>query len=95
MKEIVFLQICPTEVIVTPKSTTVRMVSDFPGDKAFLEVAREVFHAGEMDDLSVVQFIDRHPGNLLYRPRRVLGWEAKWNKGGDVPAYPNPGWSEN
>jgi hypothetical protein len=91
-KEIV---LCPVEVIVTPKGTTVRMSSDFSGDEAFLDVARDLFHAEKMDDLSVVQVMDKHPGNLLHPPRVILYWEARWDKGVNAPDYPDPGWSKN
>lgn len=83
------------EMIVTPESTTVKMVSGFPGNEIFPEVAREVFTAGKMDDLSVVQTVDRHPGNFPHEPRIVVCWEAKWNKGVNAPAYPDSEPSNN
>lgn len=88
MKEIVVLEICPIEVIVTPKSTTARMISDFPGNENLGKVAREFFHAKKIDDLSVIPVMDRHPGNFPHRSQVVLYWEATWNKGVNAPVYP-------
>lgn len=89
------IELCPVRVRVTPESTTVGMSSDFSGDEAFLDVARDLFHAEKIDDLSVVPLMDKHPGNLIHPPRIILYWEARWNKGVNAPDYPDPGWSEN
>lgn len=87
----VVLKIYPTEFIVTSDSTIVRMISSFPGDEDFSQVAREVFHAGRMNSLSVVQAVNKHPGNFPQRPQKVLLLEAKWNNGENAPVYSNLG----
>ena len=95
MKEQIIFQIYPTEMTVTPKGTTVKMVSGFPGNEIFREVARDLFSVGKMDDLSAVQVMDRHPGNYPHEPRITVCWEAKWNKGVNAPAYAGPRPSNN
>ena len=88
MKEQIILPISPVEMVVTPRGTTVRMVSAFPGNELLPGIVRKIFTAKKMDDLTVVQAMDRHPGNIPHEPRIIVCWDAKWNKGVNAPAYP-------